>query len=127
PPPVCRLRADDILGYCWLLRVVHGMFHVAATLQLPPVMTSGALAFGRLKVVKPLALPHQTKPRASPPRPWITSAIMRVLEVPSVIWERVRCGCPARPSWGKSAFLSLSGWAQPYADWMFGSVNHADG
>src|SRR5262245_33778759 len=89
PPPLCRLRADDILGNDWLLMVVQGMLYVAATLQSPPVMTSGALEFGKLKPVKPLALPHQMKPRASlwleSPTPWISSDTIRVLEVPSLI------------------------------------------
>src|SRR5262249_23598406 len=67
PPPACRLRAADIFGNSWVLSVVHGVFQVAATLQLPPVITSGAFALGRLNVVNPLALPHQMNPRRSPP------------------------------------------------------------
>lgn len=97
--------------------VVQGMFHVAATLQAPPVWTSGALEFGKLKAVNPLALPHQMKPRRSgllsPPCPWISSDTRRVLDVPSVIWTSVTCGFPAAPYCWYLACLSLSGWAQP--------------
>ena len=66
---------DDIFGYPLVVDV-----HVAATLHAPPVITSGALEFGKLKAVNPLALPHQVKPRRSfRPCPLITSAtIMRV-------------------------------------------------
>src|SRR5262245_16224991 len=113
PPPVCRLRAEDIFGNDWLLIVVHGMFHVAATLHVPPVITSGALEFGRLKVVNPLALPHQENPRRSPPCPWINSATISVLDVPSVMCGRAACGCPALPHCWNLTSLSLSGWAQP--------------
>src|SRR5262245_15093761 len=124
---MCRLRAADIFGNSWLLRVVHGMFHVAVTLHVPPVITSGALALGRLKVVKPLALPHHEKPRRSPPWPWITSATMSVLEVPSPIWFSGCCGCPALPCCWNRTFLSLSGWAQPYSVCIFVSASHPAG
>src|SRR5262249_49104179 len=105
PPPGGRLRAERSLGNDrrWAvvdgaLMVVRGMFQGAATWQARRVMTSGALELGRLKVVKPLAFPHQMKPRrsgaASPPWPWITSDAMSVLEVPSLIVGKLACGWP---------------------------------
>src|SRR5262245_7651972 len=127
PPPECRLRDADILGNSWVLIVVQGMFQVAAALQTPPVMTSGALALGRLKPVNPVALPHQMKPRRSPPWPWISSAAMRVLEVPSEICWTPAAGCPALPHCWNWTSLSLSGWAHPYVDCIFVSVNHPAG
>ena len=65
----CDMRAAVMRGKALLFNVVQSMFHVAGTLQTPPVITSAALALGRLKAVKPVALPHQLKPRRSPPCP----------------------------------------------------------
>src|SRR5262245_11658044 len=92
PPGECRLRAAIIRGRALLLVVVHGMRHVAATLQMPPIRTSGALALGGFQVVKPLAPPHQVKPRRSFDCPWIVSAAISVFAVPSLIVASATCG-----------------------------------
>lgn len=47
---------------------------------------SGLVVLGPKSVVTPLAGPHQRKPRRSAFWPWITSAIIRVLLVPSVMF-----------------------------------------
>src|SRR5438270_12288402 len=95
------LRAAARRGRASVLIVVHGMFQVAATLHVPPIITSGSLALGRLQVVKAAPLPHQLKPRKSPPWPWITSDTISVLDVPSVMCGRNACGWPAGPYLGK--------------------------
>src|SRR5438132_1302161 len=101
-------------GKVGVLIVVHGMFHVAGTLQMPPMSTSGELALGGFQVVKPVAPPHQLKPRRSFAWPWMDSASIMVDDVPSVI----PCKCEDWPAGPRSVYLpkrSWSGWFWPYS------------
>src|SRR5262249_50280451 len=115
PPPACRLRAAIMRGRWSVLIVVQGMFDVAATLHVPPIITSGSLALGGLQVVNPAEPPHQVKPRRSSLCPWMISDAIIVLEVPSGICAIPTWGWPALPNWVYLPYRSWSGWFWAYS------------